>query len=339
MKLRILAEKDCRAVLDMAQAIELQRQAFQHLADQRAIGGLRSVAQGDDPPSVTIFNPCFLTGGAGFGIKVVSDFERNALAGLTRLSALVAVFDGRTGHPEAVMEGGYLTDVRTGAGVALAASLMARTDSHSLTLIGAGRISWNVLLAVAHMFKLQRVQVHTRTRARGERFVAAAQALARIEGSGVPVDTTLVDDPAPAIGQSDLVIAATTSSTPVIHGDWLRPGTFVATAGSYSATAREVDSAAVKRASVRAVDSVRDSLDRVGDYVIPLTEGVIERSSVADFASIVADRTPGRETPEDITYFKSCGVAAQDLITGQHIARECARRKAELGTKKEKKNK
>ena len=322
MKLRILSERDCRAVLDMSQAIELQREAFLHLAQGRAVGGLRSVAQGSEPPSVTIFNPCFLTGGGGFGVKVVSDFEQNTALGRTRLTALVAVFDGASGYPEAVMEGGYLTDVRTGAGVALAARLMARPESRSLTLIGAGRISAHVLAAVADVFDLERVQVHTRSRQRGEAFVAAARAA----GGRIPTRITLTDDPAAAVAESDLVIAATTSNTPVIQGEWLRAGTFVASAGSYSAAAREVDTRTLERAAVRVVDSVRDSLDRVGDYVMPLAEGAIERASVIDFGQVVAGHLPGRTNADDITYFKSCGVAAQDLITAQFIARACTAR-------------
>ena len=141
MKLRILTETDCRSVLDMRDAIDIQQEAFTLLASGRSVDGLRSFATSDEPPGVAIFNPCFLKNGAGYGIKVVSDFYGNADRGVPRMTALVALFDGTTGAPHTVMEAGYLTDLRTGAGTGLAARYLARSDSRVLTVIGAGRVA------------------------------------------------------------------------------------------------------------------------------------------------------------------------------------------------------
>jgi ornithine cyclodeaminase len=321
MQLRILAERDCRAVLDMRAAIGLQRRAFALVADERALGGLRSVASGTTPPSVTIFNPCFLTGGGGFGIKVVSDFYENEKLGKTRMTATVSLFDGATGHPTTLMEAGYLTDMRTGAGTGLAAELLARPDSRVVTLIGAGRVARNQLEALAEVFPLERVNVCTRSRERGERFVATLAGAGRI-----PRDVRLVDDRERAVAEADIVVAATTSRTPVVEGRWLRPGTFVASAGAYAPTSREVDGETVVRADLRVIDSVRDSLDRAGDFVLPMNEGAIARESVLDLAELVAGRRPGRTDARQIAYYKSCGVAVQDLVTAQFIAEAAAAR-------------
>jgi ornithine cyclodeaminase len=106
MKLRILAQADCRAALDMAGAIEAQAQAFRLLAQGRSVQGLRSFVASEAPPGVAIFNPSFLRGGAGYGIKVISDFYDNDKRGLARMSGLVCLFDGMSGHPQAVLEAG-----------------------------------------------------------------------------------------------------------------------------------------------------------------------------------------------------------------------------------------
>ncbi len=121
MDIRILSETDIRAVIDMAAAIDIQAEAFTVLAEGRSVPGLRSFVVSETPPGMAIFNPAFLTGGAGYGIKVVSDFYANPARGAPRMTALVALFDGATGAPRTVMEGGFLTDLRTGAGTALAA--------------------------------------------------------------------------------------------------------------------------------------------------------------------------------------------------------------------------
>ena len=138
MKLRILTEADCRALLGMDDAIPIQGEAFTLLAEGRSVEGLRSFATSETPPGVAIFNPCFLKGGAGYGVKVVSDFYRNGERAMPRMTALVALFDGETGAPRTVMEAAYLTDLRTGAGTGLAARVLARPDSRVLAVIGAG---------------------------------------------------------------------------------------------------------------------------------------------------------------------------------------------------------
>ena len=166
MKLRILAQADCRAALDMAGAIEAQAQAFRLLAQGRSVQGLRSFVTSETPPGVAIFNPAFLRGGAGYGIKVISDFYDNDKRGLARMSGLVCLFDGTSGHPRAVLEAGYLTDLRTGAGTALAARYLARGNSRVLALIGAGRVARNQLAALAEVFALETVFLSTRSNAR-----------------------------------------------------------------------------------------------------------------------------------------------------------------------------
>jgi len=315
MHIRILAEADVREVISMREAIDVQAEAFQIAASGATIEGLRSHAVSEDPPGIAIFNPSFLTGGRGYGVKVVSDFYGNTERGVPRMNALVALFDGETGQPRTVMEGGYLTDLRTGAVTALAARHLARADSRVMTIIGAGRVARNQLEAMAEVVDLERVYVSTRSRDRGEAFVAQMSRA----GGRVPRDIKLVEDRDAAIGQSDVVICATTSRMPVIDGARLRPGTFVASTGSHEATMREIDSETVRRATKFVIDSRRDCLPDAGDFQIPISEGILDAADVAEVAELVGGSRPGRDNAEEITIFKSIGVPIQDLVTAQRI--------------------
>lgn len=317
MKLRILSEDDVRSLISPADAVDLQAEAFRILAAGESIEGLRSFALSDAPPGVAIFNPSFLSGGAGYGIKVVSDFYENEKRGVPRMSALIALFDGETGHPRTVMEGGYITDLRTGAGTALAARHLARADSRRIALFGAGRVARNQIAALADLLPIERVDVVTRTKARGEAFCAAMTAEKQ--------ELTLSDDPAGALAEADIVVAATTSTAPVFDGGLVRPGTFVVAAGAHAADAREVDSTAIGRAAIRAIDSL-DNLPNAGDLMGPISEGILAEGDVSGLADIVAGARPGRRSADQIAYYKSMGTPIQDLVTAQAVEKAAIER-------------
>jgi ornithine cyclodeaminase len=318
MLLRILSENDVRSVLTLPEAIDLQSEAFTALAEGRSIEGLRSFAQSTAPPGISIFNPSFLKDGEGFGVKVVSDFYENADRDVPRMTALVTLFDGMTGQPRTVMEGGYLTDVRTGAGTALAARYLARKDSRCIVVVGVGRLARNQLEALCVEHEIERVLVVTRSPEKAEAFIGRMQAL----GDGIPADMRLVDDRDKAIADADIVACATTSHDPVFSGTALRPGTFVAAAGAYAPTMREVDNETIQRANRHVIDSPRDCLANAGDFQIPADEGNFNLERVVGIADLIAGRTAGRESDDEITFYKSMGVPIQDLITAQFVEKQ-----------------
>jgi len=316
VQLRILTENDVRSLIDMDAAIPIQEEAFARLAAGESVEGLRSFVVSETPPGVAIFNPCFLRNGGGYGVKVVSDFFGNGARGAARMSALVTLFDGETGHPRTVMEGGYLTDLRTGAGTGAAARRLARADSRVVALVGAGRVARNQLRALARTFAIERVSIAGRSEARARAFAEEVR-----DEDGLPDDVVLARSATEAVREADIVVAATTASEPVIFGRDLRPGSFVAAAGANVATAREVDTETVRRAARLAIDSPAESLANAGDLAIPIAEGAIREADVAGIADIVAGTRPGRETADEIAYYKSIGLPIQDLVTAQHIER------------------
>jgi ornithine cyclodeaminase/alanine dehydrogenase-like protein (mu-crystallin family) len=236
------------------------------------------------------------------------------------MTGIVALFDGATGHPQTVLEAGYLTDLRTGAGTGLAARFLARRDSKIVTIIGAGRVARNQLWALAEIFDIKTVFLATRSAPRAEAFLQRMKSA----GGRIPTDIRLVDSREKAVRGSDIVVSATTSEQPVFEGAWLKPGTFVVSAGAYTAAMREVDSETVRRASRRVIDSRTDCLSHAGDLMIPIGEGIIAHEDVCEIAELVAGARSGRQSDDEITYYKSIGVPIQDLITAQHMARRAA---------------
>lgn len=326
MKLRILSESDCRRSLGMAAAIDIQAEAFALLAQERSVEGLRSFAVSEAPPGAIIFNPSVLTEGAGFGVKVVCDFYENDDRGVPRMNALVALFDGETGQPRTVMEAGYLTDLRTGAGTGLAARYLARPESRSAAIIGAGRVARNQLEALVEVCPLDKVWLSTRSEWRARDFL---ERMAKAGGK-IPADIEVVESREAAVREADIVVAATTARQPTFSGAVLKEGSFVVAAGAYEATSREVDSETIRRASKWVIDSRADCLDEAGDLLIPIDEGILNRDQVAQIAELVGGDRPGRENDEEITYYKSIGVPIQDLITAQHLERRAI--EFDLGT-------
>jgi len=321
VKLRILSESDVRRCLDTIDVVEAQAEAFALLAAKQTVEGLRSFVTSETPPAVTIFNPSYLKDGRGFGIKVVSDFLRNDDITVPRMSALLVLFCGQTGLPRTVMEAAYLTDVRTGAGTALAARHLARPDSSSLVVLGAGRVARNQVAGLAGVLPLERMRIVSRSRPRAEAFVRWA----RGAGGRIPHDVEVA-----ATAETDVVVCATTAEQPVLHGAALRAGTFVVAVGANRADAREVDSETVARAGKRVIDSRADCLKHAGDLQIPLSEGVLSDGDIAEIAEVISGERPGRENANEITYYKSIGVPIQDIWTAQRIDARAV--EAQIGT-------
>jgi len=307
MKLRILTEADCRALLGMRDAIDVQAQAFSLLAAGATVEGLRGVVRTEKPAGVAIFNPSFLREGRGYGVKVVSDYFGNTGRGLPRMNALIALFDGETGAPTSVLEGGYITDLRTGAGTALAARHLARKESRVLGVVGAGRVARNQIEALSAAFDLKEIRVYART------------------PRAVP-GVSFVERPEDAVRGADLVVAATTSSQPVVRGEWVAPGAFVAAVGAFALEMRELDDEVIRRAACHVIDSRADVLERAGDFMGPIQSGILEREAVAEIAEVVAGKRAGRRSPGEITVYKSSGVPIQDLVTAREVERRAIER-------------
>lgn len=241
------------------------------------------------------------------GLKTVVFKTDNAAKGLPTIQASYLLIDQKTGATVAIMDGGEITRRRTAAASALAADYLARKDAATMTLVGAGALAPHFALAHAAVRPIKKVFIYTRSLAKGEA-LAAELAHHRLE-------THSVTDLEHAVRQSDIVCCVTTSTAPIVKGEWLKPGTHVDLAGAFKPTMRETDGEVVARASVY-VDTRDGALAEAGDLLQARDEGKFDFANVkGDLADLCQGTAKGRTSEDEITLFKSAGTAIEDLAT------------------------
>lgn len=315
MKITILTAQNIEAALPMRAAIEVLRSAFGQLAAGDITMPLRSHLP--TAGGITLVMPSYLHRSRDLGVKIVSVNEKNASRGLPVVSAVVLVVDPETGIPAALLEGTRLTALRTGAIGGLAADILARPDAAHATLFGAGVQGRSQLEAVCCVRPITRVNIVDRSQAAARRLAEEVSAWPDAPAAHI------IADPQEAIRSADIVIAATTSKTPLFDGRELRPGTHVTGIGSFTPEMQEIDAATVNRARV-VVDQRDACLAEAGD-LIKSGAGID-----AEIGEIINGQQAGRTSAEQITFFKSVGVAAQDAATAGAVL--AAARKKNIGT-------
>lgn len=315
MRLRLLSRKDVQRALPMKECIELMKRAFIQLSSGQAHVPLRTQLPVTAHEGVTIFMPAYLVHSGDLGVKIVSVFPKNLESNLPTIHAVIVVIDGRTGIPAALMDGTYLTALRTGAASGAATDLLARRDAQILGLFGAGTQGRTQLEGVCAVRPIKRVFVCDADLERAKDFIEEMKG----RGAPIPQDIRLAASPEEAVMEADILCTATTSRQPVFDGKKLRPGTHINAIGAYTPDMQEVDSETIRRAKV-VIDSRQASLTEAGDLVIPLRQGVItERHIHGELGEIAAGLKPGRESEDEITYFKSVGVAVQDIAAARRV--------------------
>lgn len=321
MRLRLLSRADVERALSMAACIEGMKAAFAQLSSGQATVPLRTQVPVAAHEGVALFMPAYLAQSGELGAKVVSVFPRNLAAGLPTLHAVVILVDSATGVPTALMDGTYLTALRTGAASGAATDLLARRDARVAAIFGAGTQGRTQLEGVCTVRHIERALVYDSDGERARRFVDELAA----RGAPFPAEMRVATSAAEAAEAADVICTATTSTTPVFPGDRLRPGTHINAVGAYTPQMQEVDAETIRRAKV-VIDSRQASLVEAGDLIVPLRQGIIAASHIhAELGEIVAGGKPGRESADEITYFKSVGVAVQDMAAARLVLREAER--------------
>ena len=308
-ELRRIAQADIEDRFGWAEAVEALRTG--HALPRAALHDA-FLGRGDD----TLLSRSAWVDGLGAGVKSVTVMPGNAARGLPTVQGAMLLFDDADGTPVALVEGTLLTDWKTAADSALGASLLARSDSRRLTILGAGRVAGNLARANAATFPaIEAIAIWNRTPAR-------ADALAeRLVAEGLPARA--VTDLLAAIASADIVSTATMAREPILRGEWVRPGTHVDLVGAFRADMREADDALLSRARLF-VDCLDTTIDHIGELAIPLASGAIGREDVlGDLYGLIGGKVDGRRSDDGITVFKNGGGAHLDLMIA-HALREAA---------------
>jgi ornithine cyclodeaminase/alanine dehydrogenase-like protein (mu-crystallin family) len=328
MNVRFLSAQEVRQALPMAEAIAGTKAAYAELSAGQAVAPLRAHLGIAEHGGTTLVMPAYLPQASALAVKIVSVFPRNAARGEPVIYGLVLVLDATSGRPLAIMEGGTLTAIRTGAASGAATDLLARPDAHIVALIGSGAQAHTQLEAVCTVRPITEVRLYGINREQASQFAA------EMAGRGpIPANIRLTETPDEAVQGAGVICTATSSARPVFNGRSLSPGAHINAIGAYLPSMREVDTETVRRSLV-VVDGRTAVLAEAGDLIIPIQRGEIEASHIhAELGEIVAGLKPGRTNPQQITFFKSVGLAVQDAMAAQIALRNAEA--AGLGTEME----
>ncbi len=314
----LLTDADVRALLPMPECIDVMHEAMRQLADGNAVLPLRTVLRLADTPNAFAAMPAIIGGGgdASLGAKVITVFPGNDATPFDSHIGVVLLFDATVGTLLAIADASSITAIRTAAISGLATRLLARADASSLAILGAGVLALPHLEAMCAVRPIRRAQIWSPS---GTQPGSRAQQLAERARTELGVEVAVVGSAESAVREADIVCTITSSRTPVLQGDWLRPGTHVNAVGASLRSARELDSEAVRRAEFFA-DRRESVMAESGDFLMPLDEGVIDAMHLrAELGDLVSGAHAGRSAPAAITVFKSLGLAIEDVAALRHI--------------------
>ena len=242
------------------------------------------------------------------GTKIVSVFEGNTARGIDVVQSFYALLDPETGAPLAIMDGKFITGIRTAAASAVATSYMAPAGPKTLGIFGAGVQARFHIEALIEMGGVAGVIIKSRTETNARKLAAQVAADYRIDVEIADSDDCLLTD-------SNVICTCTTSSEPLFDGGSVAPGTHINAIGAFTPRTRELDSRTVSRAHV-IIDAHHSAGVEAGEILIPLVEGTIDASHVrGTLSDVVLGKIAGRASADQVTVFKSCGLAIEDLVT------------------------
>lgn len=316
MKVLILNAVEVVQLLPMTECIEVMDEALQALARGEVSLPLRTILKPSEVKGVLAQMPAFRAGDRPmFGLKAICVFPGNAAIGKDAHQGGVLLFSGETGELLAIGNASAITAIRTAAVSAVATRSLAREDANELGIIGAGIQAHSHLEAMACARPIRRARIASSRVDHARQFAAESQ-------PRFPFPIEAAETPEAAIRGADLIVTATTSREPVIQREWVSPGAHINAIGTYSPAAREIDTATMATASLF-VDRRESALNEAGDYLIAAKEGAIGPEHIrAELGEVLIGAQPGRTSAEEITVFKSLGLAIEDLAAAEHVYRK-----------------
>jgi ornithine cyclodeaminase/alanine dehydrogenase-like protein (mu-crystallin family) len=322
MKLLVLNQSEIEYLLPMHECITVMTDALLALANGQVHLPLRMVVRPPAAAGVMALMPAHIAGeSAALGVKVINVFNGNPAKGKDSHQGAVLLFDAETGEPLAMMNASAITAIRTAAVSGVATRLLAREDAGDLAIIGSGVQARSHLAAMACVRSIKRVRVVSRNFEHARRFAAERQPQSAF--SIEPVESIEA-----AVRRADLIVTATSSPQPIIQRDWIAPGAHLNVVGASQPHAREIDTATMAAASLF-VDRRESTLNESGDYLQAAREGAIGPEHIrAEIGEVLIGAKPGRTRPDEITLFKSLGLAVEDVAAAAYVYHQAQKNNA-----------
>ena len=317
-QLLVLSAAEVEQLLSMESCVELMAETLAAFARGEMEMPLRTVMRPSDAAGLMGLMPAYDRGDGAFGVKAICVFSGNPKIGKDAHQGGVLLFSGETGEPLAMINASAITAIRTGAVSGVATRLLARDDANKLTIIGAGVQARSHLRAIACVRKISEARVVSRN-------VEHAQKLADEMSNLVEFPITAETDVASALRGADIIVTATSSHEPVLQREWISPGAHINAIGTYSPQSREIDTATMAAASLF-TDRRESMFKEAGDYLMAANKGAIDESSLkGELGELLIGSKRGRSSDDEITLFKSLGLAVEDLACAKFLFSEAKR--------------
>jgi ornithine cyclodeaminase/alanine dehydrogenase-like protein (mu-crystallin family) len=312
LEIRVLRGTEVRRFLPMAECIDLMQTTMIAVSEGRAVLPLRSVMVMPGELGMMGNMPGYLAEPECFGIKLVSLIPRNKPPHYSSHLGLVLLFEAEHGQPVALLDGAEITAIRTAAASGLATRMLARPDAGDLALLGAGEQARGHLQAMLTVRPLRRIRIWARDSGK-------AAAFAKLEGARHQIEIEVSSTVREAVAGADIICTLTKAREPILLGEWVAPGAHLNVVGSSVAAAAEIDTAAVVKSRFF-VDYRESTFNEGGEYLRALEAGAITPEHIlAEIGEVANASKIGRNSPADITVYKSLGVAPQDLASAHYV--------------------
>ncbi len=312
MKTLIVNQEQVGQLLPMRECIDVMERAFTALARGQAVLPLRPTMWLPDKSGFMALMPSYLGDINAMGLKALSIFPGNEGSAYDSHLGVVLLFETKHGQLLAIMDATSITAIRTAAVSGLATKLLARDDAGDLAILGSGTQARTHLEAMLAVRRLSRVRVYSKHSENAARF-------AERESKRYGMKIEAMSPASAAVEGADLICVTTSSHDSVLMGEWIAPGAHINAIGAALPTARELDTSAVLKSRLY-TDRRESLLSEAGDFIIPKNEGAVtDAHIVGELSDLVIGKVVGRRSRDEITLFKSLGLAIEDLAAAQHI--------------------
>ena len=322
---KLLSRNDVMQLLMMNDQINILEKAFTDLSNGQTIMPQRTPIIAENHNGLALFMPAYVKGMGALGAKIVTVYKENLPKyNLPTILGTISLLDDKTGAPIAIMDGGYLTAMRTGGVAGLATKYLARKDAEVHTLFGTGGMARTHAWAVDQASNIEKlILISVDSQEKKEAFRDSLKDIIKCE-------IEIADNPQTAVEAADVVTLITSSKDPIIDGDWIKPGTHINGIGSHAPAMRELDTKTVVKSKV-ICDLVEACKPEAGDFIIPVNNGEWSWDNAhGSLGDVITGKILARESDDEITLFKSVGLAIQDMSTALHVYNQA--NKKNIGT-------
>lgn len=313
MKIKVLDKESIDKVYTISDAIQANKDAFAIYSKGASDIPLRTNIDVKEYNGQSLYMPGYAKDAHALGVKIVSVYPDNINKGIPSVPSTMVLIDDETGQVIALLDGTYLTQVRTGAVAGAATDVLARKDAKVFTIFGAGGQAEGQVAAVLDVRDIEKVYVCDLDKVRSQEFADSMS-----KKHGIPF--VVAEDSAKAVRESDIITCVTTTRRPLFNPEDVKAGTHINGIGSYTPEMQEINSETIKNADGVYVDTRDGVLNEAGDFIIPIEKGIFDEKIITgELGEVINKTAPGRFSDDQITVFKSTGSAVLDVVNARRI--------------------